>query len=115
MSGDGGCCGHNRADQVRAAVFALAALEIAIAGAGAAFVRWQDVRVHADAHAASGVAPLDTGSSEDFVQPFFFSLGLDAARAGNDERLLDGLGNVLTLNKMRGGAEIIEARIGARA
>ena len=58
MAGDGGGGGHDRADQVGAAVFALAAFEIAIAGAGAALVRREDVGVHADAHAAAGVAPL---------------------------------------------------------
>src|SRR2546427_607181 len=59
MAGNGRGGGHDRADQVRAAVLALAALEVAIRGAGAALVRRQDVRVHADAHAASRVAPLE--------------------------------------------------------
>src|SRR5258708_30099559 len=36
MAGDGGGCGHYRADEVRAAVFALAAFGIAVGGAGAA-------------------------------------------------------------------------------
>src|SRR5882672_3016286 len=66
MAGDGCGCGHNRADEVRAAVLALAALEIAIAGAGAALVRRKDVGVHADAHAAAGVAPLESGGAENF-------------------------------------------------
>src|SRR5260370_14030950 len=61
MARDGGGCGHHRADQVRTAVFTLAPLDIAIAGAGAAFVRRQDVGLHADAHAADGLAPLETG------------------------------------------------------
>src|SRR6266436_4472334 len=115
MAGDGGGRGHDRADQMRAAVFALAAFEIAIRRAGAAFVRWQNVRVHADAHAAARVAPLESGGGEDFVEPFFFGLGLDAPRAGDDQRLLNVLRYVLAFDKMRGGAEIIEARIGARA
>src|SRR5258706_12205477 len=69
---------HYRADEVRAAVFALAAFEIAVAGAGAAFVRRQNVGVHADAHAAASVAPLETGGAENFVEPFLFGLRLDA-------------------------------------
>src|SRR5216684_2916808 len=89
MTGNGGGGGHDRADEVRAAVFALAALEIAIAGAGAALMRRQDVGVHADAHAAAGVAPLEAGSAENLVEPFFFSLRFDSARAGNNQRLLD--------------------------
>ena len=74
MAGDGGGGGHDRADEMRAAVFALAAFEVAIAGAGAALVRRQDVGVHADAHAAAGVAPLETGRGENFIEAFFFGL-----------------------------------------
>src|SRR5712692_2621560 len=115
MAGDGGGSSHYGADQMRAAVFALAALEIAIAGAGAALVRRQDVSVHADAHAAAGIAPLETGVAENFVKSFFFGLRLNAARTGDNQRLLDIFCHVLAFDKMRGGAEIIEARIGARA
>src|SRR6266853_665288 len=71
MAGNRGGGGHDRADEMRAAVFALAALEIAIAGAGAALVRRQYVGVHADAHAAAGVAPLETGRGENFIEAFF--------------------------------------------
>src|SRR5258708_1395891 len=88
MAGDGGGGSHDRADEVRAAVFALAAFEVAIAGAGAALVGRQDVSVHADAHAATGVAPLETGGGENFVEAFFFGLRLDAARTGDDQCLL---------------------------
>src|SRR6266478_1668042 len=115
MAGDGGGGGHYRADEVRAAVFALAALEVAVAGAGAAFVGRQDVGVHADAHAAAGVAPLETGGAENFVEALFFGLRLDAAGAGDNQRLLDVFRHVLAFDKMRGGAKIIEARIGAGA
>src|SRR5216683_669619 len=114
MAGDGGGCGHDWADEVRAAVLALAAFEIAIAGAGAALVGRQDVSVHADAHAAAGVAPLEAGVAENFVEAFFFSLRLDAAGAGHNQRLLDVFCHVLAFDKMRGGAKIIEARIRAR-
>src|SRR5436190_19033460 len=81
--------GHYRADEMRAAVFALAALEITVRCAGAAFVRRQDVSVHADAHAAAGIAPLETRFAENFVEAFFFGLRLNAARAGDNQRLLD--------------------------
>src|SRR2546427_1686095 len=115
MAGDGGGGGHDRADEVRAAVFALAAFEVAITGAGAAFVRRQDVSVHADAHAAARVAPLEAGGGENFVEAFFFGLRLDPARTWDNQCLLDAFCHVLTFDKMRGGAEIIESRIGARA
>ena len=83
VAGYGGGGSHDWADEVGAAVAALATLEISVAGAGAAFVRGQDVGVHADAHAAAGIAPLETGGAENFVEAFFFGLVLDAARAGN--------------------------------
>ena len=76
VAGDGGGCGHDRADQVRAAVFALAAFEIAVGGAGGALVRRKHVGVHADAHAAACVAPFETCFGENFVAGLLFRLGL---------------------------------------
>src|SRR5260370_23693132 len=101
MAGNRGGGGHDRADEMRAAVLALAALEIAIAGAGAALVRWQDVGVHADAHAAAGVAPLETGGAENFVEPLFFGLRLDPPRPRNNHCLLNVFFHSLSLHKMR--------------
>src|SRR5579859_3199757 len=114
MASEGGRGGHDGADEVRAAVAALATFKIAIGSAGAALVRRENVGVHADAHAAARVAPLETGVGEDFVEAFFFGGGFDSARAGNDERLLDGLRDVLSFDEVRGGAQIVEPRIGAR-
>src|SRR5258708_1562728 len=113
MASYGGGRGHHRADEVRAAVLALAALEIAIAGAGAALVRRQDVGVHADAHAAAGVAPLETGGGENLVESFFFGLRFDAARARHNQCLLDVFRDMFARHKMRGPAQISEARIRA--
>src|SRR6266571_9488965 len=113
MASNGGGSGHDRADQMRAAVLALAALEVAIRGAGAAFVWRQDVRVHSDAHAASRVAPLEAGFAKNFVEALFFGLRLDAARTGNDQRLLDIFRHVLAGHEMRRSPQIIETRIRA--
>src|SRR5260370_24744755 len=90
--------GHHWTDQMGAAVAALAAFEIAIRSAGAAFVRRQNVSVHADAHAAACVAPFESGIGENFVEAFFFRGSLDAARTRNNQRLLNGLGNVFSFN-----------------
>jgi len=115
MAGQGGGGGHDRADQVRAGVAALAAFEVAIGGAGAAFVGREDVGVHADAHAAACIAPLEARGGEEFVEAFFFGLGFDAARAGNDEGLLDIFGDMFSGDEMGGCAEIVETGIGAGA
>src|SRR6267143_1810032 len=115
MAGDGSGRGHDRADEVRATVLTLAALEVAIRSTGAALVRRQDVRVHADAHAAARVAPLEPGGGENLVKAFFFRLRLNAARAGHNQGLLDVFCDALPGNEMCGSAEVIEPRIGARA
>ncbi len=47
-----------------------------------------NVVVHADAHAAAGIAPLEAGVDENFVQAFFFGLHFDHSRARNDQRFL---------------------------
>src|SRR5207249_11838531 len=100
VSGNRGGCGHDRANEMRAAVLALATLEIAIAGAGAPLVGRQNVRVHADAHAAARVAPFETCRGENLVEALFFRLRLDAARTGDNQRLLDVFRHVLARNQM---------------
>src|SRR5581483_10187252 len=58
VAGDRRRRGHGRADEVRAAALALAALEVAVRGGGAALPRLQHVRVHAQAHRAARLAPV---------------------------------------------------------
>ena len=60
---DGRRGGHLRADQVGAAAGALAALEVAVRGRGAALALAEDVRVHSQAHRAARLAPLEAGAS----------------------------------------------------
>src|SRR5260370_33472714 len=93
----------------------MAAREVAVRGGGSALVRRQDVRVHADAHAASRVAPLEAGFAENLVEAFLFGGSLDAARTGHDQRLLDVFRHVLAGPEMRRSPQIIETRIRARA
>src|SRR6266566_2370129 len=108
VAGNGRGRGHDWADQVRAAVFALAAFEIAVRSARAAFMWRQNIRVHANAHAAAGIAPLKACGGENLVEPFFFRLRLYSARAGHNERLLDVFRHVLAGHEMGSGAQIIE-------
>src|SRR5687767_8146117 len=65
---DGRRGGHLRADEVRAPALPLAPLEVAIGGRGAALSFAQDVRIHAQAHRASGRAPVEPGGSEHVVE-----------------------------------------------
>src|SRR6185437_13670656 len=61
VAGDGGGCGHFRRDEVRATAAALAAFEVAIAGGSAALAGRKNVGVHAEAHGAAWLAPVESG------------------------------------------------------
>src|SRR3954471_6373324 len=54
-AGDGGGGGHGRAEQVGPAAGPLAALEVAVAGAGRPLAGGELVGVHGQAHAAPGL------------------------------------------------------------
>ncbi len=86
VAGDGGGCGHLGRDEVGASTAALAAFEVAVAGGGAALAGRKNVGVHAQAHGAAGLAPVEAGLAEDAVEAFVFGLSLDGLRAGNDHR-----------------------------
>src|SRR3954453_5448348 len=62
---DGGRGGHGCTPQVGAAAFTLATLEISVRRAGAALAWLQDVWIHAQAHAAACLAPLEPGVDKD--------------------------------------------------
>src|SRR4026209_459179 len=58
---------HDRRDEVGAAEPALTALEIAVRGRGAALARAKLIGVHAEAHGAAWLAPIEAGFLEDRV------------------------------------------------
>src|SRR5439155_4017873 len=105
---------HRRAHQVRAPTRALAPLEVAIRGRRAPLAWGQDVRVHAQTHRAPRVAPLKAGGFEHEVQAFLFRGALDRRRAGDDHSANFRM-HAATLDHPRGGAQVFEARVGARA
>src|SRR6266852_8357501 len=70
VPGDRGRRGHHWTNQMGAAAAALAAFEIAVAGGGATLSRTQNIGVHAQAHRATGFAPLETGVLENSVETF---------------------------------------------
>src|SRR5258708_7548483 len=109
MTRNRGGRGHHWTDQMGAAVAPLAAFKVAIRRAGAAFVRRQNVSVHADTHTAACIAPFESGIGENFVEAFLLGRGLDAARARNNQRLLDAFGNAFPRDQMGGSTEVVEA------
>src|SRR6266851_4210625 len=60
---------HYRAHQVRASALALPPLEVAVRRACASLARLQHVGVHRDTHAASRLAPFETGLRENLIEP----------------------------------------------
>ena len=79
MAGNRRGGGHGRRYQVGAALVALAALEIAVRGRGAALARIELVGIHRKAHRAAGLAPFEAGFDEDLVEAFGFGLLFDQA------------------------------------
>src|SRR3954454_25078323 len=111
---DGGRRGHLRADEVGAPATALASLEVAVGGRGAALAGLQDVGVHPQAHRAAGPAPVEAGGLEDLVEALPLGLGLHLHRAGDDHRV-DVARDPAALDDLRGGAQVADARVRARA
>src|SRR5690348_9169094 len=67
VSGNGGGSGHHGTDQMSAPAASLAPFKVPVAGGGAALARLKNVRIHAQAHGAAGLAPLEPGIDEGLV------------------------------------------------
>src|ERR1039457_969847 len=74
VSRDSGGRGCGWAHQMGASFAALTPFEVPVAGGGAALRGRQNVRIHAQAHRASGLAPLGASLDENAIQPL--ALGL---------------------------------------
>lgn len=98
-----------------AATTALTAFEIAIGGGGTAFARLQLIGIHRKAHRAAWLAPFKSRFDEDVVKPFSFGLFFDQARARNHHGELHAGRDLAAFGDGGGGAEILDAAIGARA
>ena len=114
VAGDCGGGGHLRADEMGARARALAPLEVAVAGGGAALAGGEDVRVHAQAHGAAGLAPLESRIEKDAIQALLFGLCLDGLRAGHDHRADFGM-HMVAGDDFGGGAQVLDAGVGAGA
>ena len=93
---------------------ALTAFEVAVAGGGASFARSENVGVHAETHAATGLAPVESCRGEDLVEALFFSLRFDGLRARDDHRA-NCCSDVVTAHDGGCGAEVFDAGVGAGA
>src|SRR6185503_1233112 len=77
---------HRGTDEVGASAGALAALEVSVRGRSAALAGVEPIRVHAQAHRAPRLAPLEAGFAEDPVEPFALGLLLHHPRSRHDQR-----------------------------
>src|SRR6266850_6463407 len=114
VPGDRRCRRHRGAHQMGAAAFALASFEVAIRSAGASLARLEDVWVHREAHAASGLAPLEAGLGENAIEAETLRFRFYFLRAGHDHRV-HAFCDVLALDDIGRHLEIGETRIGAGA
>src|SRR3954464_11592405 len=92
----------------------LTSLEVAVGRRRAALTRCELVRVHAQAHRATGTAPLGTRGGEDLVQTLSLCLGANCHRPWNDEHA-DTVGDATAPQHLRGSAEVFEPAVGAGA
>src|SRR3954447_9356598 len=97
-----------------AAAAPLTALEVAVRRRGAALARLEDVGVHSQAHRAARGAPVEARGAEHLVEALALGLGADLFGAWDDHRV-DGLGDAPAADHLGGGAQVADARVGARA
>src|SRR4029077_10988219 len=112
MAGDGCCCCHHGRHEMGAALVALAALEIAVRGRGAAFAGAELVGIHRQAHRAPRLAPVEARGREDLVEPLGLGLLLHQARAPHDHRVDAGV-DLFALRNARDFAQVLDAAVGA--
>ncbi len=111
MAGDRRCRRHRRADQVRPPTLALTALKIAVRCRGAAFTRFQPVRIHRQTHGATGLTPLKAGLDEYPVEAFLLRLGLYQTGTRHYQRLLDPIRDPAPIGDSGSSAQVFDARI----
>src|SRR4051812_2153001 len=99
---------------MRPSTLALPPLEVAVRGRGATLAGLQNIGVHAEAHRAACVSPLEASFRKDLIELLLLGLLLDAHRAGDNERA-DTFLYLVSLQNGGGGPEVFDAGIGARA
>src|SRR5207245_6469243 len=82
---DGGGRRGERARQEGPAALALAAFEVAVAGADGVLPGLELIAVHGDAHRAARLAPLRARVAEDAIEPFRLRLALHPHGAWNHQ------------------------------
>src|SRR5258708_4425231 len=103
-----------RTDQQSSRPHALAALEVAIAGADRILAGGDGVAVHPQAHRAAGLAPIRAGRLENVGVACRFGFALDLLRARHDEQPPTGRA-LAAFEYARGRLQIGQSAVGAAA
>src|SRR3984957_8524099 len=98
---------------MRAPTPPLTSLEVAVRGGCTTLARRENVGIHAQAHRTTRDAPVEAGVAEDAIQPLGLGLGLDLLGARHDHSV-DRRGDFAPGDDLGGGAQIADARVGAR-
>src|SRR5262245_63804854 len=104
--------GHRRTHQVSPPTATLTAFKVAIRSGRAAFAWLKDVGVHAKAHAAARLSPVESRRLEDFIEPFTLCLLLDLLRARHDHRVKPGRDVPATDHRCR-SSQVLDPRVSA--
>ena len=99
---------------MRASLEALPAFEVAVRRRCATLAWRQLVGVHAKAHRATRLAPLETGFQEDLVEAFLLGLFLDETGARDDLCVIKVVGDFLAFDDFGDRAQIFDPAVGAR-
>src|SRR5665213_2169336 len=92
---DTGCRSHRGTHEVGPAPLSLTAFEVPVRRRGTAFAGFQSIRIHGQAHRATGIAPLESGVAKDKIQAFGLRLAFDQSRTGHDHGEFDVAGHTL--------------------
>ena len=114
VASDSGGGRHLRADEMCSPVLSLASFKVSVRGRGAALEGGQLVGVHADAHGAPRLTPLETGLDKDGMESLLFRLGPHESRAGHNHGG-DAPGHLSALHNHGGCPEILNASVCAGA
>src|SRR5438105_13337186 len=99
---------------MRASAGALPAFEVAIRRRSAALAGAEHVGVHAEAHRAARVAPLETRVTENAVETLALRVRFHAHRSGHDERAQAGA-DLAATNDFARDAQVLDSDVRARA
>lgn len=98
---------HRRRHQMGSPARSLTAFKIAIAGGGATFTRLQDVGIHGQTHAASGLSPFESCFTKYAIKAFRFRLLFDES-GPRDHHGMHGLGHSFPLGKAGCQTEVFD-------